>query len=276
MATETTPTPSLQLSEGYRHARRLTSVLCALALLWGAAQFEFKTLKFELTGSIDLSGASLPIILACAIAYAMTRCVLEFVMQPIEVRRWNLAQVDFKITVFLVRAAALILGAGVLFRSIEIIVIVVFSVLTLLVVTFLFIASGVLALTPLRIRLRRRKELRGASPVWAVQEAEGYAVLISEVVLVSLVVAVGVGFFDYEPLRSLLVVPPTAINATFFMVTWIAVILSAYLQPFWSEKIFVVWTEEPQRDGSVVRTYKARSPLETDFVVRINKHSKPD
>ena len=214
--------------------------------------------------------------MACAIAYAMTRCVLEFVMQPVEVRRWNLAQVDFKITVFLVRAAALILGAGVLFRSIEIIAIVVFSVLTLLVVTFLLIASGVLALAPLRIRLGRRKGLRGASPVWAVQEAESLAALISEFVLVSLVVAVGVGFFAYEPLRSLLVVPPTAINATFFMVTWIAVILSAYLQPFWSEKIFVAYTDEPQLDGSVVRTYKARSPLETAFVVRINNHSKPD
>jgi hypothetical protein len=86
--------------------------------------------------------------MACAIAYAMTRCVLEFAMQPIDVRRWNLAQIDFKITLLLVRAAALILGASGLYRSVDTIFMIVGFIAVLVVASGLFIFLGTLALTP--------------------------------------------------------------------------------------------------------------------------------
>lgn len=280
MATETipTPTPPLQLSEGYRHARRLTSVLCALTLLWGAAQFELKTLKFELTGSIDLSGASLPIIMACAIAYAMTRCVLEFAMQPIGVRRWNLAQIDFKITVLLVRAAALILGAGGIYRSIDTVVIVVVFLVVLVVASGLFIFLGMLALTPLMVKLRKR---RGSRPSIAssVMEAMNWAILVSLGLLIALYVALGFSFLHYEPFRTLWAMSPNVAAVMIFMLTGIAVVISAYTEGGWSKALFAAepeYTEERQPDGSVVRTYGAKSPMETDMVVRVSKRSKLD
>lgn len=111
MRVETNP-PTLQISDGYRRARGTTSIFCAIALAWATAQVDFKTLSFGPAGSVDVPSASLPLILACAIAFAITRCTIEFAMQPEGVRRWSLAQADFKLTVFLVRAAALILGAG--------------------------------------------------------------------------------------------------------------------------------------------------------------------
>lgn len=277
MVTEA-PTPPLQLSEGYRHARRLTSVLCALALAWGAAQFEFKTPTLGPVGEVDLSGASLPIIMACAIAYAMTRCVLEFAMQPIEVRRWNLAQIDFKITVFLVRAAALILGAGGIYRSVDTIVMVVVFLVVLVVASGLFIFLGMLALTPLMVELRKR---RGSRPSIAtsVFEAMNWAMLISVGLLIVLYVVLGAGFLYYEPLRTLWTVPPSTSAVVIFVITGIAVVLSVYLEQGWSQEIFAAeppYTEERLPDGSIQRTYKKTSRSETPMVVRISKRSQPD
>ncbi len=71
---------SLRLSEGYRAARRLNSILCAITLAWSAAQFDIKTLSMKYIGSNDFSRASIPVILICTIAYTTTRCVLEFAM----------------------------------------------------------------------------------------------------------------------------------------------------------------------------------------------------
>lgn len=263
--------PTLQLSEGYRHARRLTSILCALALAWGAAQFELKILSLGPAGSVDLSSASLPIILACAIAYAMTRCVIEFAMQPIDVRRWGLAQVDFKITVFLVRATALILGAGGLYRSVETILVVALFVAALLVASGLFIFLGMLALTPLMSALRKRKGLR-ASIASAVMEAMTWAMLVSLGLLIVLFLALGAAFLYYEPLRALWTVPPNVAAVVIFVLTGIAVVVSVFFEAGWSEILFAAeppYTEELLPDGGIRRIYKR--PSECPLVVKVNE-----
>jgi hypothetical protein len=51
------PPFQFQLSEGYRSARRMTSLFCAIALAWSAAQFELKALSLGYFGNIDLSRA---------------------------------------------------------------------------------------------------------------------------------------------------------------------------------------------------------------------------
>jgi len=106
-----------QLSEGYRAARRMNSFFCAIALAWSAAQFDLKTLSTGYVGNIDLSRASIPLIVASIIAYSTVRFVLEFKMQSVEVRRWGYAQTDFKISIYLVRFTILILAASGLSRS---------------------------------------------------------------------------------------------------------------------------------------------------------------
>lgn len=264
--------PTLQLTEGYRHARRLTSILCALTIAWGGAQFEFKALKFDLTGSIDLSGASLPIILICAITYAMTRCTLEFAMQPIEVRRWSLAQVDFKITVFLVRLTALILGAGCLYRSLETVLVVALNFAVLLISSGVFIFAGMLALMPLRIRLRRRNGLRNNSPVWAIAEAEYWAVEITVVILLALYTVLGAGFLYYEPLRALWTVPPSVTAVAIFVLTGIAVVISVYFQIKWSQELFAYeapYTEERLPNGRIGIVF--REPPVSTPPVQVNE-----
>ena len=118
MATEPDSLP-IQLAEGYRVARKNTSIFCALGLGWSAAQFDLKSISLGPAGNLDLSGASVAIILAGGIAYTMARCTIEFAMQTKEVRRWHLAQADFKLSVFVVRATVLILAASGLSRSVE-------------------------------------------------------------------------------------------------------------------------------------------------------------
>lgn len=255
MPAETIP-PTLQLSDAYRRARGFTTILCAIALAWGAAQFEFKSLNFGAAGSVDLSSASVPLILACAIAYAMTRCTIEFAMQPESVRRWRLAQADFKLTVFLVRTAALILGAGGLYRSVETVLAVALVVLILLVASVLLIGAGTLVLTPLMlaIRARRAGHSPGGSPIWAIMEAEGWAALVTVMLQSVLFVALGVGFLLYEPLRSLWTAPPTATAVTVFVLTAIAVVISVYLQPRWYQELFVdeaPFTTKRLPDGTI-------------------------
>ena len=126
----------MEITNGYRNARRNTSILCGISLAWSTAQFEFKSLSFGPIDSVDLSSASIPLVLACGILYVLTRCIIEFAMQPIDVRRWNLAQIDFKITVYLVRIALLFLAAGGLYRSVKTIAIATFL---LLITTFILL-----------------------------------------------------------------------------------------------------------------------------------------
>lgn len=106
---------------------RTKSILCAISLAWSAAQFDLKTLSLGFIGNIDLSRASILLILVCAIAYTAARYVLEFEMQSVEVRRWLLAQADFKMSIFLVRVTILILVASGLSRSVETVVYVVLA-----------------------------------------------------------------------------------------------------------------------------------------------------
>lgn len=233
--------PSLQISDGYRRARRNTSVLCAIALAWATAQIDLKILSVGVAGSVDVSSASIPLILACAIVFAITRCTIEFAMQPESVRRWSLAQADFKLTVFLVRAAALILGAGGLYRSVETVLAVALVVLTVLVGSLVLIAAGTLALTPLRIAIRARqgRHSPGQSPVWAVMEAEAWAALVTVVLVSVLFVALGVASLQYEPLLSLWTTPPSRTAVVVFVLTGIAVVISVYVESIWSRVLFL-------------------------------------
>ena len=60
-------------------------------------------------------------------------------MQSVEVRRWRFAQVDFKLSVFLVRISIVILAASGLYRSVETVLYVVLGALGVLIVSGLAI-----------------------------------------------------------------------------------------------------------------------------------------
>lgn len=265
MATEA-KSPTLQISEGYRAARRTTSILCALALAWSAAQFDLKTISLGFAGSIDLSRASVPLILVCAIAYTTARCGLEFAMQSVEVRRWRLAQTDLKLSVFLVRATILVLAASGLDRSVDTVFYVVLVALGVLVGSGLALFLGMMALMPLLIYIRSRQ---GRTSIASrVMESLAWAELIVVFALVALLVALGVASLYYEPLRSLWTVPPSPLALGLFVLACVAIVVSMYFQRVWYGKLFAsppAFTEQRLPDGSIQRTYHNNPPVVWDW-----------
>jgi len=226
----------MEITAAYRHARRSTSVLCGIGLARSTAQFELKSLSFGPANSIDLSHASVPIMLACGIVYTLTRCTIEFAMQFDDVRRWRLAQIDFKITVFLVRTTLLMLAAGGLYRSVETIIYIAVAALLLLVGSRFLMFVGMLIFTPLMLYIRARQgRYSVVAPVFAV-------VVWSERVIVALIVAVivaaGVASLRYEPLRSLWIVAPSPLAVTVFVVAAIVVVISWHVEHKWYLKLF--------------------------------------
>lgn len=227
---------TLQLSEGYRSVRRTISILCAIALGWSTAQFDLKAISLGFAGSADLSRASIPVILVCAIAYSMARCVLEFAMQSVEVRRWRYAQADIKLSVFLVQATILILAASGLDRSVDIVLYVALAVLAVLVGATLARFTVMMGLMPLLIYVRSRQGRRSIAS--RTYESLAWTELIVVLALVVLLVVLGVASLHYEPLRSLWTIPPSALALALFVFACVAIVVSTYLQRAWYEKLF--------------------------------------
>ena len=226
----------LQISEGYRGARKLTSLLCALGLGWSAAQFDVKSLNLGPVGVVDLSNTLISLVVACGIAYMFARCMIEYAMQPDEVRQWHLAQTDYRLSLFLVRATLLMLAASGLNRSIETVVYVAVGSLILILGSYLLIFLGTMILMPLLMFIRALQDRRSV----ASRAFEGlvWSELIVIFVVVALLVALGVASLEYEPLRSLWTVAPSPIAVAIFFAAAIAVFISMKTQEFWEAKLF--------------------------------------
>ena len=199
MTTEPDSLP-IQLAEGYRVARKNTSIFCALGLGWSAAQFDLKSISLGPAGDLDLSGASVAFILACGIAYTMTRCTIEFAMQTKEVRRWHLAQADFKLSVFVVRATVLILAASGLSRSVETVLYVAIAAIALLTASLLLELLFTASLLPLFIYMTNRrvgKERASTSIASRVIEATSWAELSTFVLIAILLICLGIASIHY-------------------------------------------------------------------------------
>ena len=230
------PNYPLQLSTRYRSARRIASALCALGLGWSAAQFDVKSLTLGSAGSLDLSGASLSLILACGIVYMIMRFTIEFAMQPVEVRQWRLAQMDFKLSLFLVRATLLMLAASGLSRSVDTVVYVAIGTLILMGGSLLLIFLGTLAIMPVRMFIRARQDR--ISVASSVIEASMWSELLVLVLVVALLVTLGVASLQYEPLRSLWTTPPPPIAVAIFVAAGITVLISLKVQSYWEDYLF--------------------------------------
>jgi hypothetical protein len=250
------PPFQFQLSEGYRAARRMNSFFCGIALAWSAAQFDLKALSVGYFANIDLSRASIPLILACAIAYSTIRFVLEFEMQSVEVRRWGYAQRDFEISIFLVRFTILILAASGLSRSVETIVYVVLATVGVFLLFLIAWFLGTMGLSFVFITLRNRRGYHSAAA--GAGEALFWAQLVAVCIFSVIFVALGIATLHYPTLLSLWTVPPSPIVLGFFVFACIVLMFSLYIQPWWYNKLFVIqldYTEQILPDGKKIRTY---------------------
>ncbi|MDP3097084.1 MAG: hypothetical protein Q8M86_03980 [Syntrophales bacterium] len=250
------PPFQFQLSEGYRAARRMNSFFCAIALAWSAAQFDLKNLSIGYIGNIDLSRASIPLILACVIAYSTVRFTLEFKMQSVEVRRWGYAQTDFKISIYLVRFTILILAASGLSRSVNTIIYVLLAAVGVFLLFFIFLFVGTIVLSFFFITLRNLRGYHSAAA--GAGESLAWAHLVSMCFLSVGFLALGIASLQYEPLLSLWTTPPSPIAVGVFVFACIVTMVSLLIQSRWYEDLFVIppdFVETTLPNGHKRRTY---------------------
>ena len=237
----------------------MTSLLCAIAIGWSTAQFEVRSVTVGPAGTVDLANASIPLVLALAIVYMTGKTILGYAMQPKEVRRWNLAQTDFRLFLFLVRTALLMLAAGGLHRSVDTFVFVAVGVLAIVAGSMLAVVLGVMVLVPAIVGIRKAvgRPYRSASPVPYVSEASGWSELIVVVLLVGGLVAFGFSALGQEPLLAFWTAPPEPMAVTVFVVIAIGIVISYWLQGLGETKLFALpvpsFTKHP--DGTIGVTF---------------------
>jgi hypothetical protein len=239
METEIKSLPfQFQLSEGYRAARRMHSFFCAIALAWSAAQFDLKSISTGYIGNIDLSRASIPLILTCVIIYGTFRLVLEFKMQSVEIRRWGYAQTDFKISFYLVRFTILILAASGLSRSVNTVIYLMLAAASVFLLFFVFMYLGTMVLSFFFLRLRNSRFYHSAAA--GVGTAFNWAQLVTVCILAIIFVVFGIASIRYEPLLSLWTAPPSPIAIGVFVFACIVIMLSLLVQSRWYVDLFVI------------------------------------
>lgn len=243
------PNEGRALTDPYRGARRAVVASCAFCLAWATAQFSTDDLSVEVAGiSLNLENASVPILLGIALVYFAARSVLEYGMMARHVRRWPLAQWDFRMVSVLVRLSLMILAAGALDRSSRSLITVGATLSGLLISTALL--GFLLLFFTMPIRLRARKRAGAVSVASAAAEAVAWALVfaVGGTVLITIVTA-GASYW-HEPVRQAVwhgVPDPFALSV--FGLLSIAIFLSPWLlrplytrlfaerPPYWTERL---------------------------------------
>jgi hypothetical protein len=223
------PNTDRNLSDSLRAARRTLVAVCAVSLAWSTAQFGPGNVTFNAGGvTVDLQSASIPLLLGAGMLYLAGRWMLEFAMMPRHVRRWPLAQLDFRVVSFVTRFSMLALAAAALQRSLWSVVIVVLSLVAIAVVSGLL--SFLLIFVTMPIRMWARRRANAVSAASASGEAFIWAVLFAVFLTVVGNPVLAIASYRYEPLRMWLwPVPPDAVAMTVFILTLNAVFLSHWL-----------------------------------------------
>jgi len=110
-------TSTLETSEGFRKARGKLAIVAALSIAWAAAQIELKAFSLGGISTNITSGNTIFFGLLILLLYFGGRTTLEFGMQPKEVRRWRLAQIDFHISYILFRISLFVLAISIVARD---------------------------------------------------------------------------------------------------------------------------------------------------------------
>jgi hypothetical protein len=226
------------LSDPVRAARRGVVAVAGLCLAWSSAQFAIANPTIDLGGvSLDLKDASIPIVLAVALIYLTVRWVIEFAMMPRHVRRWPLAQLDFRLVLFVARFSILAVTAGALDRSLWTIVRIVASLA--LVAVLSTILSIILMFVTMPIRMWARARAGRDSAANAAFEALFWAGLFAVCITVMAVIGLGIASYCYVPLRDAIwPLPPNPIALGVFVFTFVVIFLSHWLLRPVTNKLF--------------------------------------
>ena len=239
----------MKTTDGYRRARWPAVTLCALGVGWSAAQFELNSLSLGPLGTIDFSSASVPIVLTFGIVYSMVRYTLEFAMQPREIRQWNLARIDYLITLRLVQLTLLLLAGGNLYRSIETFAYVGIAAITVLATSLIGLLGMLFLVTMPITAFIRRHQGRLSVVAWIV-EAEGWALLTIVIVHVVLIGSLAVVSVTYPPVVAFWPTTPSVAAVSTSGVLSIVVVLSVYAELFWRSTLFSSHSEQQHSDST--------------------------
>jgi len=258
----------MEISDAYRQSRRRVSLVCGISLAWAAAQFELKSLIIGKTGPLDISGASIHILLSLLIVYMLIRMTIEFMMQTKEVRRWKLAQVDYKITLNLIRISLLALAASTLSRSMEAVITIFFSAAILIIGYILLVSLLVAILMPLRMRIRARQGRISAAS--SAIESVDWSILIAGIIYIGLFLYFGRKAIDFLPFISSLATPPSTTSMIVFVAVSIIALVSLFFENRLLQTIFAFEPKKivettPLENGKIAVTFKD-NPKHPDYV----------
>ena len=195
-------------------------------------------------------------ILAVSILYSMTRCTTEFMMQSVEVRRWKLAQFDYKMTLIFSSITIPLLAVSGVSRSLKTII-VVLGIGLALALTFLA-ASFLMTMCFMPLRLFFWRKRREHPPVAvAAFEATSYGFLFSGLGILAIIAAGGskLLFSSYEFFG--LTEAPETLPVLIFIVTCMLFVLGCFYHHQFLLKVFAFEPEFnvktfKQKDGSTL------------------------
>jgi len=279
----------VEISDAYRKARRNTAIFCGISLAWSAAQFDLTSLNIGAAGKVDLSNASIPTILSCVIIYTTVRCTIEFMMQSNEVRRWKLAQIDYRITLNLVRVSLLTIAAATASRSLETVVGVVVAALAFMFSYFVLVMALMLLLMPLRMYIRSRQG-RIISVASSAMEATAWSMFIVGVSYLLLFITLGFSAVKKIPYFELLPSIPNQISTIIFATTAIIIAISYFFEGVMLKKVFAfvpvmiersyfdengkkIFSIEPNPAHPEYEKHKHQSPL---VYTKVERNEKSD
>jgi hypothetical protein len=231
------PDPSAErsLPDSVRTARRNLVAACGLCLAWSSAQFALANNQIDVAGtSVDLKDTSIPLLLGILLVYLTIRWGFEFAMMPRNLRRWPLAQLDFRMVLVIARIALVAVAAGALNRSLLTVVGALGILVLLAIVSFILTLLLTFIITPLRmwsrVRMRARASEKKFSAFWTVYEslilAGAFSVFLSIISITSFAIA----SYYFEDLQSVIWhVPPDPLALSIFVFFLIAVFLSHWL-----------------------------------------------
>lgn len=260
------PNENRSLAEPVRTARRTLVIICALCIAWASAQFTIPDPKIDLGGVIlDFKNASVPIILTVLLVYATIRWIMEFAMMPRHIRRWPLAQFDFRFLLRITRFALLALAAGAVDRSLWSIKIVILSIGILAI--GIIILTVLLMFFTMPIRIWARSRAGKESVASAAFEAMFWAGLFAVCIMVISIISIAIASYYYVPLQEIIWVKiPNPITLSLFIFTLIGIFLSHwFLRPI-LDRIFAeqsgYYTERNSNGDPIIHSIiKKKEPL---------------
>ena len=223
------PSAGRKLASSYRSARRVLILVSALSTGWSAAQFSLREVTVQVLGfSVSLENAAIPLLLGLAQAYMTVRWGLEFAMMPRHVRRWRLAQWDFRLGLMVTRFALLAVAAGAVDRSLETIARLVIVLACLAGASIMMFAALLIPLTFWRMRAREKTGRISATA--AVAEAMAWSGMFGVGSTALFVTGGLITSYVYEPLsRRIWEVRPSPVAITVFLFVLVAIFLSHWL-----------------------------------------------